>query len=721
MQNHHSAHPESTTPPLAILFSTLDQGRLWKLSLGSVGIVLTSTSPLLAFDPSSDLSLVTPQPASEVAIAPLSSDWSIAPDVSGKPRLKLDALAPQTLSSPKQLYDASDRFEFRPLRSPTAPAAPAIAAPTPPTLAIPQPSAPSLSAPIGTQPRLLVPLQGLPLSSTPWEPGHNAPDPLAPPLVPFSPASSPVTLADPMNSMGGMGLPWDTESANTWGNPFSASNPQGGSAPIILVISDGTALPPEVQAWLGQYISTTAYAQGNPSLQNAPYALNPYAPPSLSQSGAGNDPYALNPYAPPSLSQSGAGTVYPPSQFKSQTIPLSVAPLSAAPVSAAPVSAVPIPVAPVPGIPVPVAPALPPPAPTPLGQPNLPVGQPGTNVPTPLSTPLPSELAPQRSSTGASLTLQGGVVLLDDEFSGRARVSGFYPISPDIALAGAVEVSEGSIFSDSELEGANINELHLTLAPRGVPNLRMRLGHLDLTSYFDRNSFAKDGLTHFFSPTLQTNPALAANGLGSRTGALVNYSVTDNIEARGVLFSSDRSISEFDLTGFGGELGFRAGNAIIRGTYISAIDGGSNDGPDEIFGFTRSDGTLGIAESDREESFGVNAELFIPSLNMGLFGRYGRYENQDADVSGETFSGGVSFLDVLGRGDRMGLGYGRSLSNNDLREARGEDVADVWELFYDFRLSPDVRLGFTVQQLDDFSETIAGVRLKTEFDIPSSP
>ena len=168
-------------------------------------------------------------------------------------------------------------------------------------------------------------------------------------------------------------------------------------------------------------------------------------------------------------------------------------------------------------------------------------------------------------------------------FRGRARLSGVYPISPDIALAGAIEVSEGTIFSDSELEGVNINELHLTLAPRDVPNLRFSVGHLDLTSYFDRNSFAKDALTHFFAPQLQSNPALASNGLGSRTGALLNYTITDNVDARASLFSSDRSISEFELSGFAGELGLRTGNVIIRGTYISAIDGGANDGPNEIF------------------------------------------------------------------------------------------------------------------------------------------
>ena len=139
--------------------------------------------------------------------------------------------------------------------------------------------------------------------------------------------------------------------------------------------------------------------------------------------------------------------------------------------------------------------------------------------------------------------------------------------------------------------------------------------------------------------------------------------------------------------------------------------------PTKFFGFVRDDGGVGIAESDREESLGVNAEVFIPELNMGIFGRYGRYENQDADLTADTFSGGVNFLDVFRTDDRLGLGYGRGLSNNDERRAQGEEVPDVWELFYDFRISPNVRAGVTIQQLNQFTETVAGVRLKTEFDV----
>jgi len=86
-------------------------------------------------------------------------------------------------------------------------------------------------------------------------------------------------------------------------------------------------------------------------------------------------------------------------------------------------------------------------------------------------------------------------------------------------------------------------------------------------------------------------------------------------------------------------------------------------------------------------------------------------------LSGETYSAGISFLDLLTHDDRLGLGYGRNLSNEQLRRTNGDRVSDVLEVFYDFRFLPNLRLGFTLQQRNDFSETVAGIRLKTDFDV----
>jgi hypothetical protein len=331
-------------------------------------------------------------------------------------------------------------------------------------------------------------------------------------------------------------------------------------------------------------------------------------------------------------------------------------------------------------------------------------------------TAQPTTLTGRSPITPSTLQLQGAAILLDDEFSARARLSGVHYLTPQVLIGTALDVTEGASFSDSETEGFNINELYLAAALRDLPNLRFVVGQIDLTSYFDRNSFAKDSLTHFFDSTFQTNPALAANAIGSRPGVLVNFSPTDTIDARVAAFSSDRSIGDFALDGFAGELGFQVGNLILRGTYVSARDGGSNDGPLEIFSFDRGDGEVGIQSDDREESFGFNAEYFVPEANIGFFGRYGRYENLDAGFSGETFSGGLNALDVFMPNDRLGLAYGRALSSDAEREG---DTPDVFELFYDIPISsnPNTRLGLTLQQRDEFSETVAGIRFRTNFDI----
>lgn len=247
--------------------------------------------------------------------------------------------------------------------------------------------------------------------------------------------------------------------------------------------------------------------------------------------------------------------------------------------------------------------------------------------------------------------------------------------------------------------------------------MRFVVGQLDLTSYFDRNSFAKDGASQFFNPVFQTNPALSATGIASRPGALVNWTLTDNIEAKAAIFSSSRSLGDFNLDAFAGEIGFRYGNAIIRGTYSSDRDAGSRDGFREIGGVRRADGGTGIRSSDREDSYGVNAEYFVPNLNMGLFARYGRYENQTIKSGGDTYSFGVSFADVISKDDRLGLAYGRNLSNDLLRRLGRANVPDVLEFFYDFRFLPNLRLGFTLQQRNGFEDTYAGFRVKTDFDV----
>jgi Carbohydrate-selective porin, OprB family len=319
--------------------------------------------------------------------------------------------------------------------------------------------------------------------------------------------------------------------------------------------------------------------------------------------------------------------------------------------------------------------------------------------------------------TPPTLTLQGVYLYQGDETSARARLTTVYPLTPRVQFGATFDVSTGNAFTDTPNDGFNVTELYLATSLGDIPNLRFVVGQLDLTSYFDRNSFAKDGATHFFNSVFQTNPALSATGIGSRPGLLVNWSLTDNIEAKAAAFSSSRGLSDFALDGFAGELGIRYGNLIVRGTYATDRDSGNKDGFREIFQVNRGQGQTGLLRGDREEAYGINAEAYIPNLKMGIFGRYGRYNNRDLGEGGDTFSGGITFLDLFAKDDRLGLAYGRGLSNDKLRARTDDRTPDVLELFYDFRFLPNLRIGFSVQERNQFSEIVAGVRIRTEFDV----
>ncbi len=328
-----------------------------------------------------------------------------------------------------------------------------------------------------------------------------------------------------------------------------------------------------------------------------------------------------------------------------------------------------------------------------------------------------SPLIRSTATNAPSLTLQGVYLYQAGDNSARARITGVYPLSSRALFGTSIDLSTGKGFSDTPNTGVNINELFFATSLAEIPNLRFAVGQLDLTSYFDRNSFAKDGATHFFNSTFQTNPALSAAGLGSRPGLLVNWSLSDNLEAKAVAFSSARGLSDFALNGFAAELGLRYGNGILRGTYVTGREADNGNVFDGAGTIPRSGGQFGILENDRESAFGVNGEVFIPKLKMGLFARYGRYNNLDADQGADTYGAGLTFLDVFSADDRLGLAYGSALSNETLRRSVGLPKRDTLELFYDFRFLPNLRLGLSLQQRNDFSEIVAGVRVKTEFDI----
>ncbi len=586
-------------------------------------------------------------------------------------------------------------------------------------------------SPYYQQPMILVPMMGAPSPG-----GVNGYNPI-PGQSPYVPQIVPVTA--PAGVGGGNGYnpiagqsPYypQTVPITATGSPGGVNgyNPMPGQSPYYLqpvpaLPAPLTPNPVGVNGYNPMAGQSPYYPQTVPiTATGSPGGVNGYNP------MAGQSPYY--PQTVPITAAPSAGGVngYNPmagqSPYYPQTVPPLPAPLTQTPVGSGnynpalgqtpsfPQSTPPLPYAPNPTL-TPSAPTpLAPPAPTPLAPPAP------TSTTPPAPTQQPSLL---RSSalTAPYLGFQGTYINQGDESAARARLTGLYPLNPRVQFGGSLDLITGdNIFSDSRGQGLNINELYISAAPfADLPNLRLVAGQLDLTSYFDRNSFAKDGATHFFNSVFQTNPALSATGISSRPGVLVNWTVTDNIEAKAAVFSSSRSLGDFSLDGFAGEIGLRYGNGIIRGTYATVRDAGSRDAFQELFQVDRGGGRTGPLGDDREEAYGVNAEYFFPQLNMGIFGRYGRYENQALNLGGNTYSFGISFLDLILKDDRLGLAYGRGLSNEQLRREFEESLPDVLELFYDVRIFPNLRLGVTLQERNGFSELYGGFRVKTEFDI----
>lgn len=457
---------------------------------------------------------------------------------------------------------------------------------------------------------------------------------------------------------------------------------------------------------LGQSVPIVAQPYG------APYAQSPVQPQPYSQYPAGPlgqsvpivaQPYVgqylpgavqPQPYAQYPAGQLGQGTYLAP-QLRNggfgQSIPVptvpgnsnGVPPLPSPPPNAAPVPPATI----VPGgNPLPYVPDS--------GSSNLT----NTTAQTPPATSSAFLAPPRGPLSDPTLELQGLYILQGDASSARARLNGSAFLTPNLVIGGALDVVTGEGLTNDD--GVQLTELYAAASFPGVPGLRFRFGQLDLTSYFDRNSFAKDASRDFFNSTFQTNPALfaGANVTASRPAGLVQWAVTDSIGLTAGIFSSDADIGDFDLDGFGAEASFRTGDLIVRGTFLSSRD------------------TDFQATDDRIEAYGVNAEWFFPAIDVGIFGRYGQVSNPDSDFDADTYSIGLNALDLFMEDDRLGFAYGRNLDF----DANDGETPDVWEVFYDFELVPDIRAGFTFQQRNSFTESFAGFRIRGDLDlIPS--
>ncbi len=300
--------------------------------------------------------------------------------------------------------------------------------------------------------------------------------------------------------------------------------------------------------------------------------------------------------------------------------------------------------------------------------------------------------------TETSLSLQGLYVLQGSQSSARARLSGDAFLTPNLLVGGALDLVTGPDLTSRD--GVQLTELYVATSVPGAPGLRFRLGQLDMTSYFDRNSFAKDVGRDFFNSTFHTNPALiaAANATASHPGGLVQWSLNDNLILSASAFSSAADLTNFALDGFAGEVGLRTGDLILRGSFLTGQD-------------TDFQGT-----GDRLASYGLNAEWFLPQANIGLFGRYGRLNSSSGSL-GDNYSFGLTAFDVFMDEDRIGVAYGRNLPSASV-DGR---TPDVLEVFYDFVALPNVRVGFTFQQRNQLQDSFAGFRIRSDIDLLPTP
>lgn len=331
-----------------------------------------------------------------------------------------------------------------------------------------------------------------------------------------------------------------------------------------------------------------------------------------------------------------------------------------------------------------------------------------------LPPPAACPCEPSDTKPASVLQVQGTYIQQGDEATGQARVFVSYPITDYSNISGALEFTEGNALSTSA-EGLRIQELYYDAQLPGQSNVNVTVGKTDLTSHFDRNSFAKDGTTHFFNSTLQSNPALVNAGMASRPAAVARWRATDGVILKGAVFSSDADLTELGADGVAAEVGVWRSNTLVRATYVTGEDRGADTVFQEGYSLLRSGGQTGVKPGDREHALGLNAETYFPSKRLGAFARYGWYHNSGLGESAQTYSAGLNALDVWRDQDRLGLAYGRDLSNERLRKQQGQPVPDVVEVFYDTPVTPNLRAGITLQQRQGFSETVLGFRIKANF------
>jgi len=287
-----------------------------------------------------------------------------------------------------------------------------------------------------------------------------------------------------------------------------------------------------------------------------------------------------------------------------------------------------------------------------------------------------------------------------------------YTLGSNTILGLDMDFIAGSLFGPG---GVDVRQLFIAQSIPGFENLRFLAGKLDLTAAFDRNSFAKDNLTHFFNFNFGTNPALVAGGLGAKPAFLADWLITDNFSVKLAPFASQFVGDLFQFDSLAGEVAVRfEENYVARFTFVTGRDTG-------ISTFRENDRLFRpILPGDRVTAFGFNGEAFFPEIRLGAFFRYGYYRSEVTQVDADFFSLGVNLLDIFRAGDRLGVGYARALSNANLL-LPGENTPDVVEVFYDLNVRERLRVGISAQAQDGFSRGVFGVRARLDFPIVPRP
>ncbi len=384
----------------------------------------------------------------------------------------------------------------------------------PTTMLATAPEADSQAAPVFTPAAANVP-SGM---QVPWYVAQELP-PSGVPALPMAPPGEGGAYYPAIPYPGGMWMmvwiPYGAPPPNPSAMPAAATTPWAppvpGSSPSV---PSGSA----PGYWAG------GIPQGYPGVVGVVPWGSPY--------GVAPDPYGVAP-GPYGVAPTPYGVVPTPYGYGVVPQPSSTTPPYA---QANPAMVAPLEIPTLPSATASMAPLSPPPPEVPAAgaQASLPPIVPGTYLPSDNSGEL-STLTSQNTSLltpealaapllpEPNLDVQGLYILQGDSSSARARLSGDAFLNPNFLVGGTLDLVTGPDLTNQD--GVQLTELYLATAVPGVPGLRFRLGQLDLTSYFDRNSFSKDISRDFFNPLFHTNPALiaGANVTSSHVGGLMQW------------------------------------------------------------------------------------------------------------------------------------------------------------------------------------------------------